>query len=314
MTILERCEQWKDEGAISPGQYAHCVGLIRKERFSLFLELNVLLYAGVLAFVAGLGWTIATWSRQLGDVAVVVSLSLLLLACFAYTFRRAPAWSPKQVASPSLLFDYVLYLGSLVWCVELTYLEQRFHLLSRQWDLSLLITAFFFFFLAYRLDNRFVLSLALSSLAGWFGVTLSHWASLSAASYRPYALLYCLLIAGGGALLRHRRLKAHFFDTYLNLATNIFFWAVLSGVIGRQSNSLWAVVLLVACGAALACGVTQRRFAFVAYAAVYGYAGVSWLLLRNVNNATLVLGYFVITAILMVALLIAIARRFGRAA
>jgi hypothetical protein len=28
--------------------------------FSFFLELNVLLYAGVLAFVAGLGWTVST--------------------------------------------------------------------------------------------------------------------------------------------------------------------------------------------------------------------------------------------------------------
>jgi len=61
----------------------------------------------------------------------------------------------------------VLYLGSLIWSVELAYLETRFHLLSGQWDLYLLATAGLFFFLAYRFDNRFVLSLGLSSLAGW---------------------------------------------------------------------------------------------------------------------------------------------------
>ena len=57
-----------------------------------------------------------------------------------------------------------------------------------------------FFFLAYRFDNRFVLSLALSSLAGWFGLTISHWSSNQDAVYRQYALLYCLLVGVGGAL------------------------------------------------------------------------------------------------------------------
>jgi len=71
--------------------------------------------------------------------------------------------------------------------------EKRFHVLSGQWDLYLLASAGLFFFLAYRFDNRFVLSLALSSLAGWFGLTISHWPSHQDAEYRQYALLYCLM-------------------------------------------------------------------------------------------------------------------------
>jgi hypothetical protein len=42
----------------------------------------------------------------------------------------------------------LLYLGSLVWSVELAYLENRFHLLSAQRDLYLLAMAGLFFFLA----------------------------------------------------------------------------------------------------------------------------------------------------------------------
>ena len=134
----------------------------------------------------------------------------ILAACFWYCFSRAPAWSLRETPAPSAIFDYVLYLGSLVWCVELAYLENRFHVLSGQWDLYLLATAVFFFFLAYRFDNRFVLSLALSSLAGWFGLTISHWPSHQDAAYRQYALLYCLLVGLGGALLQRRGLKPHF--------------------------------------------------------------------------------------------------------
>src|ERR1039457_7311833 len=93
MTILTRLEQWKAQGKISPEQYAHLAGLSRGEPLSLFLELNILLYAGVLAFVAGLGWSVSTWSQQLGDVLVLTVLSTL--------------------------FDAVRYLGSLVWSLEL---------------------------------------------------------------------------------------------------------------------------------------------------------------------------------------------------
>src|ERR1051326_4334632 len=194
MTILARLEQWKESGILSPEQHTLLAGLSRGEPFSLFLELNILLYAGILAFIAGLGWTVSTWSQQLGDVVILTFLSAMLAACFWYCFSRAPAWSPGAMPARSLVFDYVLYLGSLIWSVELAYLETRLHLLSGQWDFYLLATAGLFFFLAYRFDNRFVLSLALSALAGWFGLTIAHGPSQQDAVYRQYPILSSLVV------------------------------------------------------------------------------------------------------------------------
>jgi hypothetical protein len=314
LTIITRLEQWKEQGKISPEQHAHLAGLSREEPLSLFLELNVLLYAGVLAFVAGLGWTVSIWSQQIGEVLVVAVLSTILAACFWHCFSRVPAWSPTETPAPSPIFDYVLYLGSLVWLLELAYLENRFHVLAGQWDLYLLATAGLFFFLAYRFDNRFVLSLALSSLAGWFGLTISHWSAHQDAVYRQYALLYCLLIGGGGALLQRRGLKPHFFGTYLNIVANVLFWALLSGVFNREGYGLWFLAVLIACGASLAWGLARRQFVFVAYAAVYGYVGVSSLFLRGVTGESAVLGYFVVSGVAMLMVLVQIGRRFGRSA
>ena len=246
----------------------------------------------MLAFVVGLGWTVTTWSQQLGDVIVLAVLSAILAACCWYCFSRAPAWSAAETAAPSPIFDYVLYLGSLVWSIELAYVESRFHLLSGQWDFYLLATAGLFFFVAYRFDNRFVLSLALSSLAGWFGLTISRWSSLQDATYRGYALLYCLLVGVGGALLQRRGLKPHFFGTYLNIVANVLFWTVLSGVFDREGYGLWFLALLVACGASLAWGLKRRQFAFVAYAAVYGYVGVSSLFIRHIVDDSRFHGLF----------------------
>ncbi len=312
MTVLDRLEQWQSQGAITPEQGKHLTGLAREEPFSLFIELNVLLYAGVLAFVAGLGWTVTTWSHQLGDVVVLGSLTALLAACFWYVFSRAKPWSPEPTPSPNLIFDYVLYLGCLTWTVELAYIENRLHLLSGQWDDYLLVTAALFFFLAYRFDNRFVLSLALSSLAGWFGLRISRWPSHEDATYREYALLYCLVVGAGGAFLRQRGWKPHFFDTYLNVVANVLFWTVLSGVFQREGYGAWLFLLLLACAASLAWGLRRRQFAFVAYAAVYGYIGVSAILLRDVNGDNAVFGYFIVTGLAMLVTLVLVARRFGR--
>jgi len=312
VTILTRLGQWKEQGKISPEQHAHLAGLSRGEPFSLFLELNILLYAGVLAFVAGLGWTVKTWSQQLGDVLVLTVLSAILAACFWYCFSRAPAWSPGETPAPSPIFDYVLYLGALVWSLELAYLENRLHVLSGQWDLYLLASAGLFYFLAYRFDNRFVLSLALSSLAGWFGLSISRWSGKEDAAYRKSALFYCLLVGVGGALLQRRGLKAHFFGTYLNIVANVLFWALLSGVFNQQAYGVWFLALLIACGASLAWGLARRQFAFVAYAAVYGYVGVSSLIFRNVNDESALLSYFVVSGVAMLVVLVKIGRRFGR--
>jgi len=314
MTILARLEQWKEGGVISPEQHTLLAGLSRGEPFSLFLELNILLYAGILAFVAGLGWTVSTWSQQLGDVLVLSALSTMLFACFWYCFSRAPAWSPGETPSTSLVLDYVLYLGSLIWSLELAYIENRFHMLSGQWDLYLLASAGLFFVLAYRFDNRFVLSLALSSLAGWFGLTLSHWPSHQDETYRQYAILYSLIVGVAGALLQRGGLKPHFFGTYLNIGANVLFWAVLSGVFNHEGYWVWFGALLAACGASLAWGLARRQFSFVAYAAIYGYVGISSIFLRNMNDSTAILSYFVTTGIAMLVMLVQIARRFGREA
>jgi hypothetical protein len=314
VTIYTRLEQWQEQGIISPEQHALLRGLSRGEPFSLFLELNILLYAGIVAFVAGLGWTVSTWSQQLGDVLILTVLSMLLAACFWYCFSRAAAWSRAEVSSPNLAFDYVLYLGCLTWSLELTYLENRFHLLSGQWDLYLWATAGLFFLLAYRFDSRFVLSLALSALAGWFGLTISYWPTHQDATYRQYAILYAVLVTGAGAILQRRGLKAHFLGTYLNIGANVLFWAVLSGVFEWQDALVWYMALLGACGASLAWGLARRQFSFVAYAAVYGYVGISWIVIRRLQGATAVLSYFVVTGVAMLVMLVMIARRFGREA
>src|SRR5262245_2310185 len=145
MTTLEHLDDWKRKQILSEEQHDTLSGLIRKDRFSVFLELNALLYIGVLSLAAGIAWTVAEHFGQLNDTVIVGSLTLLFLACLYYCFSRGLPYSHQLVESPTLVFDYVLYFACLVLATELGYIENHFQVLRNAWDYYLLfVTAAFF--------------------------------------------------------------------------------------------------------------------------------------------------------------------------
>ncbi len=121
--------------------------------------------------------------------------------------------------------------------------------------------------------------------------------------------------ASAGRFLQRRGLKPHFFGTYLNIAANVLFWAVLSGVFERQGYGamvsrsayrLWRVSRLgpdapAVCLRRLCRRLRLRGCQLDAHPQRHGLH-------------TSVLAYFVITAIAMLVVLVQIARRFGRPA
>jgi hypothetical protein len=303
-------ERWREQDVISQEQYVLLSGLARREPFSIFLELNLLLYVGVIAFAGGLAWTVTTYSERLGDVLIIAVLTAMLGACLWYSFRKALPWTPALSVPPNLLFDYVLYLGALTWSVELAYIESRFRLLQQQWDVYVLATALFYFALAYRFDNRFVLSMALSALAAWFGIRISHWPGSEVASYRNLAIAYSFLVAGGGTLLERSGIKPHFHPVYLHLAANVLLAALITGTFEQHTFGSWLILLTGACAASVWFGASRRSFAFVGYGAVYGYIGVSSVLVRYIDDGLALAMYFTTTAGGMLVLLGYLASEF----
>src|SRR5262249_54187315 len=180
---------------------------------------------------------------------VVVTVRRAFGGCVWYCGTGGRPYASEQVASPTFAFDYVLYLGCLVFAAEIGYLEYRFQLLGVDWNYYLLASAALYFALAYRFDNRFVLSLALSTLGAWFGVRLSA-SSFFAGSMRTSALVYGAAIAAIGVTSRRREIKAHFLETYLHIAANAILFALASGTLDR-SHLLWPLLLVVACAAAI---------------------------------------------------------------
>ena len=286
MTAEQYLAAWRAEGTITADQCAALTALVRKERFSVFFELNSLLYLGVLAFVGGLGWTIREHFADISDIAILVSLTAVFGASLFYCFTRDPQ---------SFAFEYVLYLGCLTFAVELAYIEFRFRLLNEHWDASLLGSSVLYFAFAYRFDNRFVLSLALSTLAGWFGIRLSAWNVLNG-SLRTLMLLYGALVGASGVALHRARIKPHFLDPCLHIAANAVLIGLTSGAVERAASGVWLAALVGAACASIVAGGWYARFPFVVYGFVYGYIGISARVIRQIVSDTAMLSYSVISA------------------
>jgi predicted membrane protein DUF2157 len=309
MTTARALDEWRAAGIISADQHAALSAIERKERFSVSLELNALLYLGVVAFGAGLAWTVREHFTSLGDAAILVTIAALFAGSLFYCAARATPYSHARVDPPTFAFDYVLYVGCLAFGVGLAYTEYRFGLLRDNWDAYLLLSALLFFALAYRFDNRFVLSLALSALAGWFGVRLTAWHMLPAA-IRGLALAYGALVAGAGVWLHRRRVKPHFLDAYLHVAANAVLLAAASGAV-QGNEPGWLAMLLAASALAVVLGIRHRRFAFVVYGVAYAYVGISAQVLDAGIGLSAELTYFVVSAITVVAGLVVMSRRLG---
>lgn len=311
MTTIERLDGWKAVGVISEEQHALLSALVKHERFSVFVELSGLLYVGVLSVVGGLTWTFRQYVVNLGDVAILSILTLLMVLAFGYCFSKTAPYSNEEVESPTLVFDYVLYFGCLIFSATLAFLETRFNLFHG-WDTHLLIAAIVFGLLAYRFDNRFVLSLALSTLAGYLGLKLSIFDSMNRDWVRGVSIMYGAFLIGLGGALYHLQIKRHFLDVFLQLGANAILLAVASGAVDGPSLNLYLLGLVILSAVSIYLGIYFRRFAFVAYGMLYGYGAISMRVIDKLNDATVTFLYFIATGGLMLVALVVIARRFGR--
>ncbi|HJU42793.1 MAG TPA: hypothetical protein VJ691_08255 [Vicinamibacterales bacterium] len=314
MTTLERLDAWKNAGVITSEQHASLTYLSRREWFSLYVEIHALLYIGVISMVAGFIWTFRESLANLGHAAILSFFAALIGASFYYCFTRGLPYSHEEVEQPSIALDYVLYFGCLMFSGMLVYLEVQMRVFGG-WETHLLLASIVFGALAYRFDNRFVLSLALSTLAAYLGLTLDVFDTFDAVRthrLRFYAMGYGVFVAGLGYGLSRRGIKRHFLDVYLHVGANAFLLATLSGVPDGETGYWYLALLLPLAAALIYLGVRFDRFAFVAYGTLYGYAGISVRVLSEINSATVGFSYLVVTGSMVVIALVVLARRFAR--
>ncbi|RFS19707.1 DUF2157 domain-containing protein [Chitinophaga silvatica] len=217
--------------------------------FSLHWELKVILYLGVLLLSSGLGILIYENLDSISHQAILAAMALVTAGCFVYCYKQASPFSWQRVESPSPFFDYLLLLGCLTFISFIGYLQFAYNVFGTKYGLATAIPLIVLFFTAYYFDHLGVLSLAITNLAAWMGLTVTPLKILSSNDFSSDRIVYTGMVLGilllALAIISERKqLKAHFAFTYRNFGVNIFYIACLAAIIERYNSSLlWAVVI-----------------------------------------------------------------------
>lgn len=286
-----------------------------RELFSVHWELRLLLYGGILILTTGLGLLVAKHFSSIGHLTLLAVISMGCAACFAYCLRHGGGFSSESLATPDAAYDYVLLLGCLLLGTLQGYLELRYQLLAQYWNWWLLASALIYLLSAHYFDNRLVLSLALSTLGAWLGVKTSQLGTgLWDGALRDNALFFGALVVAAGAAQTRLGWKRHFLPVHLHLGVNILLAALVVGVGSRAASSAYLAGLVLTGSGSAFYALRERSFAFLLYAVLYGYVGITIFMLDHGQwSSEGIILYFLVSAATLLTALVALHHRFRSA-
>lgn len=277
-----------EKGLLTEKQFNHIEPIISGKIVSVFYELRTLLYLGVMLLTTGMGILIYENIGEMGHLIAIIMLAVFTIVSFWYVFRNALDYSNDKVDTPTPYFQYVLLLGALLFISVQGYLQFQYGTFDDGLGLSTLITAAFFFYLAYRFDHLGVLSLAITALASFWSISVSpqKWYSddfFSDSGLHNVALVFGSVLASIALLLDKRSIKKHFTFTYLNFGTMIFFGGAVTGMFEyEQWFFLYLLLIYAGCVFAYYIARLKKSFLFLIYAFVSAYIGTTYLLAETV--------------------------------
>jgi len=279
--VVAAVAQLKATGVLSAEQATFFDRVARRQLVSVWLEIRILLYVGVLLLTSGVGLVVSEFHREIGPFTIAAAIGAAAAACLIWVARKSPPFSWGEVRSPSIAFDYVLLLGLLLFASDLAYIEANFTLLGPRWAHHLLVVGLVYLIAAYRWDSRTILGLALSTLAAWRGVSVSLgslWRG-EAVDLRINAILLGALYAVAAWHSVRMQKKAHFEEVFANVGLLLLLGALVSGVLGRgPAWGMWLLVLLGVAGLVMWISFRLGRSLYFAQAVASAYIGLLRLL------------------------------------
>lgn len=295
-----------DQELVTPEE-ATAIGAFESRRpFSLHWELKTMLYLGVLILNIGLGYLIYQNIDSIGHVALITLIGGASAFCLAYAIRRRQPFTAGETVSPTQYYDYVLLLGCLLFLVMEGYLQYQYNVFGTKYGLATFIPMVLFFGLGYWLDNRGVLSLGITALASWVGITVTPQDLLSKNDFNSATIVYTGVALGAFLtivpfLSERFNFKKHFSLTYLNFGVHIGMISCLAGMMALDNELLFFPLLCLAVGFFLWYARTRGSFYFLLVAVIYGYIGLTYLLIVHTDGLGLDFMFYLLYFILSCA-------------
>ena len=280
----KKLQELLDKSFLTQEEFQKLQPVVSKKIFSVFYELQTLLYLGVMLFTTGAGILIYKNIGDLGHLIAIAVLGVLCTLSFWYVTKKGLPYQHDEVTSPTPYFDYVLLLGSLLFVSIQGYLQFQYRIFDENLSTGTLVTALVFFFLAYRYDHTGVLSLAITSFASFWGLAVSpvKWYQsdfLLEADLHRIGIIFSIAVIAIAWVLHRQQIKQHFTFTIFHFGLLIFFCAAVVGLF-VDDHIYGAYVLLIYLGCAFAYygGKLTKSFLFLIYAFLAGYIATTYLL------------------------------------
>ncbi|MEO9805982.1 MAG: hypothetical protein ABJF04_22175 [Reichenbachiella sp.] len=281
----------------------------QRKVISLYYELRLVLYLGIMLFTGGIGYIVYQNLSDIGHIAIMFLLSLLIVVGGYYIFLKSKPYSHTEVTVEHIYFDYVLVLVSLLIISLFTYVQVYFDWVELLLKWTSLLSGGLFLLMAYRFDNKMVLSMGITALAAAVGLTLSpvDWATGSLAEgVNVFLLSICfgvtLLVVG--QLLAQDNVKAHFKFTYHNFGLLLIYFGALALMFDSNFEILTASLLVTFSALIGWYAWRQKEFLFFLYSSISGYMAFTYLVFSADVGDELGLFYFPLSAIGGVILLV----------
>jgi hypothetical protein len=280
----QHLKELKEKQLLSEEQFSQLEPIYSKKIISVFYELRIILYLGVMLFTTGVGILIYKNIGDFGHLALIAVLLILTAGCFQYALKHAPVYTNARMSPPTPLFDYIVLLGCLLFISVLGYLQVQYELFDDGMGLTTLVTAIFFFFFAYRFDHLGVLSLAITALASFWSISISpqKWYSgnfFSESNLHITAIFFGSIVSAIAIYLDRKSIKNHFTFTYINFCSLIFLIGALAGLfMDDRLYLLYLLPLYAGCSLLAFYAHQKKSFLFILYAVVFAYIGTTYLL------------------------------------
>jgi hypothetical protein len=140
--------------------------------FSVHNELKFLLYLSMLMFTSGIGILIYQNIDTIGHTAILGLLLLVTLTCFYFCFKNHQGFKKDEAPFPNPLYDYLVLTAVILSCTFVGYLQFQYQTFGTHYGLATLVPTIISLFCAYYFDNKSVLSIGITGMAAYLGLSV----------------------------------------------------------------------------------------------------------------------------------------------
>jgi hypothetical protein len=205
------------------------------------------------------------------------------LVCCYFCFKNAPKFEKYQTEFQNSLYDYLLLLATILTCTFIGYLQFQYQTFGNQYGMATLIPTVISFACAYYFDNKSILSIAITGLAAYIGLTVNPQALLESETFNTNSLGFSAIVLGVAMVVwsiycDKINLKKHFGLVFNTFALHLISIACLTNMTTETYWFVYALVLGVSTYYFIKISHQSQSVALYIFTILYGYIGLNMVL------------------------------------